>query len=141
MVALARNLDFARPRFLASLTAVFVARLRGAPAWKMCTLSLLSCRHHGSPLQKPKVSDCRGCVVSLPCAEAAHPGYEVISGSRPVGSQIDLSDLRELKPEAAECGSLDRFRWLPELLCNHLHQRDPKPSQSARHTLLCARTL
>jgi len=38
MITLARNLDFAGSRFLAGLTAVFLARLRQAPAWQVCTL-------------------------------------------------------------------------------------------------------
>jgi hypothetical protein len=58
MVALARNLDFAGSGFLTGLTAVFLPRLRQAPAWKMCTLSLLSCRHRDSPFQIPKLDDC-----------------------------------------------------------------------------------
>ena len=52
MVALAGNLDFAGSRFLTGLTAVLIARLRRALAWKVCTLSLLNCRHRCSPFQK-----------------------------------------------------------------------------------------
>jgi hypothetical protein len=46
MVALARNLNLIGSRFLTGLTAVFVTRLRQAPAWQMRTLVLLICRHH-----------------------------------------------------------------------------------------------
>jgi len=46
MVALARNLDLIGSRFLTGLTAVFVTRLRQAPAWQVRTLVLLICRHH-----------------------------------------------------------------------------------------------
>jgi hypothetical protein len=46
MVALARNLDFFRARFLAGLTAVFVARLYRAPAGQVRTLVLLIYRRH-----------------------------------------------------------------------------------------------
>src|ERR1700674_3438479 len=46
MVALARNLDLIGSRFLTGLPAVFVTRLRQAPAWQMRTLVLLICRHH-----------------------------------------------------------------------------------------------
>jgi hypothetical protein len=49
MVALASDLNFTGSRFLAGLTAVFVASLRETLAWKVCTLSLLSCRHRDSP--------------------------------------------------------------------------------------------
>ena len=38
MVTLARNLDLLGSRFLTGLTAVFVARLRQAPAWQVRTL-------------------------------------------------------------------------------------------------------
>jgi hypothetical protein len=72
MVALARNLDFAGPRFLAGLTAVLFARLREALARKMCTLGLLSCRHRGSPFQKPKLSDCGLLGQSLTCSSGYH---------------------------------------------------------------------
>ena len=58
MVALARNLDFFRSRFLTGLTAVFLAWLRPAPAWKVCTFGLLSRRHRGSPFQKQKLHNC-----------------------------------------------------------------------------------
>jgi hypothetical protein len=53
VVALACNLDFAGSRFLTGLTTVFVARRWQAPAGNVCALSLVSCRHHGSPFQKP----------------------------------------------------------------------------------------
>jgi hypothetical protein len=46
MVALARNLDLLGSRFFTGWTAVFVTRLRQAPAWQMRTLVLLICRHH-----------------------------------------------------------------------------------------------
>jgi hypothetical protein len=49
VITLAGNLDFAGPRFLTGLTAVFLARLRYALAWKVCTLSLLVSGHRGSP--------------------------------------------------------------------------------------------
>lgn len=52
MVALAGNLDFAGSRFLTCLTAVLIARLRRALAWKVCTLSLLNRCHRCSPFQK-----------------------------------------------------------------------------------------
>jgi len=72
MVALARDLDFAASRFLTGLTAVFIARLRHALAWKVCTLSLLSSRHRGSPFQKRSLSDCGGIngIATAPAAKA-----------------------------------------------------------------------
>jgi hypothetical protein len=58
VVALAGNLDFAGSRFLTGLTAVFIARLREAPAWKVRTLTLLNCRHHCSPFRNRSLNDC-----------------------------------------------------------------------------------
>jgi hypothetical protein len=49
MVTLARNLDVLGSRFLAGLTAVFIAGLREAPARKVGTFFLLVRCHHGSP--------------------------------------------------------------------------------------------
>jgi hypothetical protein len=46
MVTLTRNLDFAGSCFLTGLTAIFVAGLCQAPAWKVRALSLLVGRHH-----------------------------------------------------------------------------------------------
>jgi hypothetical protein len=49
MVALARDLNFAGPRFLARLTAVLVAILRHASAWQVRALLLLVGHHYDSP--------------------------------------------------------------------------------------------
>jgi hypothetical protein len=49
MVTLACNLDILGPRFFTGLTAIFIVRLRRAPAWQVAAFSLLCCCHHGSP--------------------------------------------------------------------------------------------
>src|ERR1700733_1567255 len=51
MVTLARNLDILGSRFLTGLSAIFLTRLRKAPAWKVRTLVLITGRHNGSPFQ------------------------------------------------------------------------------------------
>jgi hypothetical protein len=65
MVALARNLDLIGSRFLTGLTAVFVTRLRQAPAWQMRTLVLLICRHHSycSPFPTAVFYYCCGGII------------------------------------------------------------------------------
>jgi hypothetical protein len=55
MVTLASDLDFLGSSFLTGLTAVTVAGLRHALAWKVCTLGLLIWRHCGSPFSETEV--------------------------------------------------------------------------------------
>jgi hypothetical protein len=45
MIALAGDLNFFSPGIFTGRTAVFVARLRHAPAWKVRALVLLICSH------------------------------------------------------------------------------------------------
>jgi hypothetical protein len=84
MVALARNLDFIGSRFLTGLTAVFVTRLRQAPAWQMRTLVLLICRHHSccSPFPIAVFYYCCGGIIvvvafpTAPDSRSASDGHQ-----------------------------------------------------------------
>jgi hypothetical protein len=89
MVALASDLDFAGSRFLTGLTAVFVARLRQALAWQVCTFVLLSChRYFSFGRQSLNLA-----VGSTPVVTAhSHQNYEFDSPSSLVASEIDPED-------------------------------------------------
>lgn len=111
MVALARNLNFLRSRFLTGLTAVFVAWLRCAQAGNVRTLVLLSCRHRDSPFLD-WTEEYRGRQLTLGRLRRRDTqATRLIARPNLVASEIDQTGPRELLPEAAEYGSLDRLRW------------------------------
>jgi len=76
MVTLARDLDLTRSGFLTGLTAIFVARLRHAPAGKVRALILLSCRHRRFPYVNQNVkSECE-IRVEIRTSNPAASGVE-----------------------------------------------------------------
>jgi hypothetical protein len=81
VITLARNLNILRSCFLTFLTAVFVTRLRQAPAWQVGTLGLLICHHHRSPFVKDPIPKISPTPSALPHAlfirrSAQCPQYE-----------------------------------------------------------------
>jgi hypothetical protein len=104
MVALARNLDLIGSRFLTGLTAVFVTRLRQAPAWQMRALVLLICRHHSycSPFLTPS-----SLLLLLWRAQFPPlPTLDLLSDGPP----LSVSDLPSFHHPSKQCSRGDAYR-------------------------------